>query len=79
MIAQGALALGKMSPALEDESKGLLPDIWDVRKMSVQVAAAVMRQAAKDGDALVKLEDDIEAQVERGMWEPTYLPISPKR
>jgi malate dehydrogenase (oxaloacetate-decarboxylating) len=55
----------------------LLPQINDVRETSVAVALAVVRAAADDGVCRSKLEDDLEAQVRRSMWEPVYRPVLP--
>ena len=56
MIADGALALGALSPALADPTKGLLPDLSEVREMSTKVAAAVIRAAADEGEAAFAAE-----------------------
>lgn len=55
----------------------LLPQVNDVRETSVAVALAVVRAAADDGVCRSKLEDDLEAQVRRCMWEPAYRPVLP--
>jgi malate dehydrogenase (oxaloacetate-decarboxylating) len=55
----------------------LLPQINDVRETSVCVATAVAQAAADDGVARAKLDDDLEAQVRRAMWEPAYRPVRP--
>jgi malate dehydrogenase (oxaloacetate-decarboxylating) len=56
----------------------LLPQINDVRETSVAVAAAVARAAAEDGVCRARLDDDVEAQVRRSMWEPAYRPVRPE-
>jgi malate dehydrogenase (oxaloacetate-decarboxylating) len=55
----------------------LLPQINDVRETSVAVAVAVAGAAAADGVARAALDPDLEAQVRRSMWEPTYRPVRP--
>jgi malate dehydrogenase (oxaloacetate-decarboxylating) len=55
----------------------LLPQVNDVRETSVAVAMAVAQAAADDGVCRSKLEDDLEAQVRRGMWQPVYRPVFP--
>ncbi|HVW32984.1 MAG TPA: NAD-dependent malic enzyme [Acidimicrobiia bacterium] len=55
----------------------LLPQINDVRETSVAVAVAVARAAALGGVARAPLEDDLETQVRRSMWEPVYRPVRP--
>ena len=56
----------------------LLPQINDVRETSVAVATAVATAAAADGVARARLDDDLEAQVRRSMWEPAYRPVRPE-
>jgi len=55
----------------------LLPLVNDVRETSVAVAVAVAAAARHDGVARAPLEDDLEAQVRRSMWEPVYRPVRP--
>ena len=55
----------------------LLPLVSDVRDTSVAVAMAVAAAARADGVARAPLEDDLEAQVRRSMWEPVYRPVRP--
>ena len=47
----GVNSLASLSPALDNHEASLLPDLADVRKVSVAVAAAVVRQAVEDGNA----------------------------
>ena len=51
MIVSGVEALSGLSPSLQDPDAGLLPDLEDVHQVSVVIAAAVMRQAKKEGQA----------------------------
>ena len=51
MLMAGVHALASLSPALENPEASLLPDLADVRAVSVHVAAAVVRQAVQDGNA----------------------------
>jgi malate dehydrogenase (oxaloacetate-decarboxylating) len=51
MLMAGVHALASLSPALHNPEASLLPDLADVRKVSVEVAAAVVRQAVEDGNA----------------------------
>ena len=76
MLIVAIKALASQSPALQDPDKGLVPDVTDVREISVQVAKAVIEQAIQEGLATVEdipteqegLVDWIRAQ----MWEPRY-------
>jgi malate dehydrogenase (oxaloacetate-decarboxylating) len=51
MLMAGVHALSSLSPALTNPEASLLPDLADVRDVSVTVAAAVVRQAVADGNA----------------------------
>lgn len=51
MLMAGVHALSSLSPALTNPEASLLPDLADVRDVSVYVAAAVVRQAVADGNA----------------------------
>ena len=51
MLMAGVNSLASLSPALDNHEASLLPDLADVRSVSVNVAAAVVRQAVEDGNA----------------------------
>ena len=69
-------ALAALSPAMKDPDKGLLPDVEDVREISVQVAKAVIKQAVDEGLAqekdIPKEDDELEEWIREQMWEPRY-------
>ncbi|KAL5046150.1 hypothetical protein BDW71DRAFT_197872 [Aspergillus fruticulosus] len=76
MVVAASKALAAKAPALEDPNKPLLPDVEDVRELSLNVAKAVIQTAVEEGlaqeegipDDEKELEDWIRAQ----MWEATY-------
>ncbi|KAL8690443.1 MAG: hypothetical protein Q9218_004117, partial [Villophora microphyllina] len=72
-------ALAAQSPALRDPNKGLVPNVIDVREISVQIAKAVIRTAVAEGLATEKGIPDDEAElddwVREQMWEPKYRPL----
>ncbi|KAI9883996.1 MAG: hypothetical protein M1823_004214 [Watsoniomyces obsoletus] len=49
MLVAAVEALASQSPALRDPEKGLVPDVEQVRDLSVHVAKAVIKQAIRDG------------------------------
>lgn len=51
MLMAGVNSLASLSPALDNHEASLLPDLADVRAVSVSVAAAVVRRAVEDGNA----------------------------
>ncbi|KAH8596619.1 hypothetical protein B0O99DRAFT_685619 [Bisporella sp. PMI_857] len=68
------------SPALRDPNQGLLPDVEDVRDISVQIAKAVIHAAVEEGLAhffkrKIGIPDDeggLDEWVREQMWDPVY-------
>lgn len=76
MVVSAVKAIAAQSPALKDPNRGLVPDVVNVREISVQIAKAVIKQAVEEGLATEKdiPEDDadLEEWVREQMWEPRY-------
>lgn len=76
MLVSAVKALSKQSPALKDPDKALLPDVKDVREISVHIAKAVIQTAVEEGLAttedIPKDDGDLEEWVREQMWEPVY-------
>ena len=76
MLVAAVKALAAMSPALKDPDKGLLPDVVDVREISVKIAKSVIKQAVDEGLATeTGIPDDdgeLDIWVREQMWEPKY-------
>lgn len=79
MLVAAVRALSAQSPALKDPLKPLLPDVEDVREISLQIAKAVIRQAVAEGlaqqDGIPDDEAVLEAWIRVQMWEPVYRPL----
>lgn len=79
MLVAAIKAIAQQSPALKDPKKGLVPDVTDVREVSVHVAKAVIQQAIEEGLATERnIPDDdgeLEEWVRVQMWEPKYRPL----
>ncbi|KAI9705261.1 MAG: NAD-dependent malic enzyme, mitochondrial [Bogoriella megaspora] len=79
LLVAATRALASQAPILKDETKGLLPDVQDVREVSVKIAVAVIRKAVEEGLAQEKKipeeEGDLEEWVREQMWEPVYRPL----
>ncbi|KIW00715.1 uncharacterized protein PV09_07700 [Verruconis gallopava] len=79
LLVEAVKALAKQGPALKDPSAPLLPDVTDVREISVHIAAAVIKQAVKEGLNEEKdiPEDDAELEewIREQMWEARYRPL----
>jgi malate dehydrogenase (oxaloacetate-decarboxylating) len=71
MVAAGR-ALGAASPALKDPNAPLLPALTDVRKVAIEVAIAVGKEAQRSGVAPQTSEDDLRAKVIATQWAPEY-------
>jgi malate dehydrogenase (oxaloacetate-decarboxylating) len=69
-------ALAAEAPILKDPQAGLLPDVVDVREISVIIAKAVIKEAVKEGLAQVEdiPEDDqvLQDWIREQMWEAEY-------
>lgn len=79
MLVAATKALAAQAPALKDPDAGLLPDVTNVRKISVQIAAAVIKQAIKDGLAQEKdipnNDQELEEWIREQMWHAEYRPL----
>ncbi|KAF3932709.1 hypothetical protein ABW19_dt0204035 [Dactylella cylindrospora] len=79
MLISAVHALAAQSPALEDADQGLLPDVEDVREISMKIACAVIKKAVEDGVAANKGipadDDKLEEWVRHQMWDPVYKPL----
>jgi len=79
MLVAAVKALAAQSPALKDPDKGLLPDVTNVREISVHIAKAVLKQAVEEGLAQEKGipedEEDLEEWIREQMWDPAYRPM----
>jgi malate dehydrogenase (oxaloacetate-decarboxylating) len=74
MIMAAAKALAHLSPARDNKDAALLPPIADSRKVSMNVAESVAKQAIDDGIAEGSDAEMVSAQLRAYMWEPVYLP-----
>lgn len=76
MLVAAVKAIAAQSPALKDPDKGLVPDVINVREISVHVAKAVIKQAVEEDLATEKdiptNDDDLEEWIREQMWEPRY-------
>jgi malate dehydrogenase (oxaloacetate-decarboxylating) len=79
MLVAAVKALAAQSPALKDPDKGLLPDVINVREISVHIARAVIKQAVEEGLAQEKgipdNDEDLEEWIREQMWDAAYRPL----
>ncbi|SFN40254.1 NAD-dependent malic enzyme [Formivibrio citricus] len=72
MLIASALALAELSPAKNQEGAKLLPELTDMRKVSLHVAQAVARQARAEGLTENLSDAQFEERIKAYMWEPSY-------
>lgn len=72
MFTAAASALSSLV-TVRQPGASLLPQIDDLRKVSLTVAVAVAEAAVAEGLAGVKF-DEVERQIQEGMWQPAYRP-----
>lgn len=79
MLVAAVKALAAQSPALKDPNKGLLPDVENVREISVHIAKAVIKQGVDEGLAQEKdipdEDGELEEWIREQMWDPVYRPL----
>ena len=79
MLVAAVKAIAAQSPALKGPNKVLVPDIIDVREISVHVAKAVIQQAVEEGLAteqgIPEKNEDLEEWIRDQMWERRYRPL----
>lgn len=69
-------ALAAQSPALQDPNKPLLPDVEDVRDISVHIARAVIQAAVEEGlaqeEGIPTDDAELEEWIRAQMWDAVY-------
>ncbi|EKG12965.1 Malic oxidoreductase [Macrophomina phaseolina MS6] len=85
LLVAATQALAAQAPALKEENKGtpqevaLLPDVTDVREISVQIAKAVIKKAVEEGlnqEKQIPQDDaELEEWIREQMWDPVYRPL----
>ncbi|KAL8735409.1 MAG: hypothetical protein Q9166_000954 [cf. Caloplaca sp. 2 TL-2023] len=79
LLVAAVKALAAQSPALQDPSKGLVPDVTNVRDISVRIATAVIKKAVEERMAQQKgiptNDDELEEWIRAQMWEAKYRPL----
>lgn len=79
LLVAAVRALAAAAPVLNDKGNGLLPDVEDVREISVQIARNVIKKAVEDGLAQEKdiPTDDAELEewIREQMWNAEYRPL----
>jgi malate dehydrogenase (oxaloacetate-decarboxylating) len=77
MFMAAAEALSECSPAKTDASATLLPPLTEIRSVARYIACAVARCAQDEGLADLVDAEELDARIERTMWEPCYKDYLP--
>lgn len=76
MLVAAVKALAAQSPALQDPNKPLLPDVEDVRDISVHIARAVIQAAVEEGlaqeEGIPTDDAELEEWIRAQMWDAVY-------
>jgi len=79
LLVAATKALASTSPALKDPTAALLPDVTEVREISVQIAKAVISEAVKEGlnqeHNIPTDNSELEEWIREQMWEARYRPL----
>jgi malate dehydrogenase (oxaloacetate-decarboxylating) len=79
LLVAAVQALASAAPVLNDRGAGLLPDVQDVREISVQIARNVIKKAVEDDLAQEKDipsdEAELEEWIREQMWKAEYRPL----
>jgi malate dehydrogenase (oxaloacetate-decarboxylating) len=79
MFMAAAYALADCSPARGDANAALLPPLSESRRVSRAIALAVAAAARRGGLAEHARSDELERLIDAKMWQPRYLPMTPKQ
>ncbi len=74
MFMVAAKALADTSPTKHHLQANLLAPLSEIRKVSLQVAIAVAKEAIAANLATANQINDLEKHIQDYMWEPVYLP-----
>lgn len=80
LLVAAVKAFANQAPALKDATAGLLPDVTEVRDVSVKIARAVIKEAVKEGlneEKDIPTDDaELEEWIREQMWDARYRPLS---
>ncbi|KGQ04588.1 NAD-dependent malic enzyme [Beauveria bassiana D1-5] len=80
MLVAAVEALQAKSPALEDPTRALLPDLEDARDVSVEIAAGVICCAVEEGlaqeEGIPSDGEELREWIRAQMWDAVYRPLA---
>jgi malate dehydrogenase (oxaloacetate-decarboxylating) len=79
MLVAAVQALASAAPIVNGSGAGLLPDVEDVREISVKIARNVIKKAVEDDLAQEKdipdNDEELEEWIREQMWTAEYRPL----
>ena len=76
MLMGAMKAMAAEASALQDPTKGLVPDVAEARAVSVSIAVAIIKEARKQDlcrePAVPTADKDLREWVEQQLWQPVY-------
>ena len=75
MLLAAARALGAQSPALQNPTASLLPNVSKLREVAREIAYAVAAKAQEEGLAPARHPEVLRQAVLESQWTPEYLPL----
>jgi malate dehydrogenase (oxaloacetate-decarboxylating) len=79
LLVAAVQALASEAPVLHGKGSGLLPDVQDVREISVKIAKGVIRKAVEDNlakqEGIPTQDEELESWIREQMWQAEYRPL----
>lgn len=79
MLVAAVQGVASMSPTKKSATAPLLPDVMDVKDVSVRVARCVIQAAVEEGvsreQGIPQEEAELDEWIREQMWEPKYRPL----
>lgn len=79
LLVAAVEALAASAPVVTGAGSGLLPDVEDVREISVKIARNVIKKAVEEGlaqqEGIPSEEGELEEWIREQMWSAEYRPL----
>ena len=72
MLLAAARALSDRSPARQNPHAPLLPSLWDLREVAIEIALAVAMEGQRKGLAPKMSKDEVRERIRQARWVPDY-------
>ena len=79
LLVAAVEALAAAAPVVTGSGSGLLPDVEDVREISVKIARSVIKKAVEEGlsqeEGIPTEDGELEEWIREQMWSAEYRPL----